>query len=1034
MQSSSNQTRYNFIDPSENPGYLSATNIATADSSAPNIKVRVPGDGNCVFYSFALGLMTLIAQDKYAMTESHYSELLKYLKKEDPKNNLLARQTYYNNGIPTENKRARIAPCKQHIQEFLDALSKNQLNTFQQFKAYIQDHYSYYEILSLAISLGTYFRDMSYSLGVNEYESINNRHMLELESDSLCLMPSDRKIGNQKLYFEKVDGALRYTVIDPRGNIVTDVISEKDLHHQFSDPLAIDEIKLFSRLILAHTAEKGHTEKIAFAELERQDGRDAEFGQANMLAGFFDIQLTGYNRQGRALNASYGHLPQSNAAQQLANTAEAKNDTPEDRLFPEDRNQISLYNTNAPGHWDLLLKPADFAEPPYYLSFTPEHNAIKADMKAVRSPSSNSSRAPAIIIVGGGPIGLAHAWGIKKINPNLRVILLEKHQVYQRKHILRMQHRQLNKLMIATGTESNRDLCDLLRQLQRGEHIRTSDLEQIFKKIATDSGVEIIIEEVQQAEIYQQLLASHTTEPCLIIGADGTHSIINNNLFPEGNQIKHEFDYVLQLRYEIIGDQKARPINSMSFYQDMARQGLVANEYVGHFDGRKTPVTMQMMISKQDFAILKSATSKNPIQPFATDAEPIADLPLNQLPKEIEQFLNRYLTQKIKSCHQNADIIDRNSIRISVNEAPATHAKQIYNVWNKVPVLLTGDAGLGLSYFKGLNAGLESTAQCLTLLAPALKKPNNQAAIDNALHHYQSWFLEEFAPQQIKQVAQYSTWRIRAAMQVMKIAHHTKMLSMHETEPDQAALIKDYFDLLAQDPITGLNHDENWHLYPHRDYDPIKLGQFDRVPMKHTGNKILKLFADYFKPYKSGYQLKQDFKQPLVGTLNIISGLVKIGVGILTIDQGRLGDGMLTLLRGAIEIITTPLAWTIKPILRGMSTLWNGGRTEIEKNNGMKKLAQYGLTHLEQVNLETAPPQKIYELLAVCNDLHRKFDKATNRGQPSSVKMEEHAKFNAVRTHMNNAELKRYFMLFQPRLEAEEVVVDDAALVVSNSR
>ncbi len=50
-------------------------------------------------------------------------------------------------------------------------------------------------------------------------------------------------------------------------------------------------------------------------------------------------------------------------------------------------------------------------------------------------------------------------------------------------------------------------------------------------------------------------------------------------------------------------------------------------------------------------------------------------------------------------------------MRISSNEAPATYAKEPVYFYQGVPVQLCGDAALGLSYFKGLNAGIESKQQ-----------------------------------------------------------------------------------------------------------------------------------------------------------------------------------------------------------------------------------------------------------------------------------------------------------------------------------
>jgi hypothetical protein len=180
---------------------------------------------------------------------------------------------------------------------------------------------------------------------------------------------------------------------------------------------------------------------------------------------------------------------------------------------------------------------------------------------------------------------------------------------------------------------------------------------------------------------------------------------------------------------------------------------LIANEYVGHFDNAKNPVTMQMMISKEDFLALQSATSKDPIKPFS--AEKQKDNP--SLPRHLEAFIYKYLADKIKDTQDANQLLDKTSIRISVNEAPATHAKQVVNQHGKARVVLKGDAALGLSYFKGLNAGLEASARFLSTMSSSIQDSfKNKEKMDKSLHEYQNWFLKDFSPKKVKEVDNYS--------------------------------------------------------------------------------------------------------------------------------------------------------------------------------------------------------------------------------------------------------------------------------------
>lgn len=629
-----------------------------------------------------------------------------------------------------------------------------------------------------------------------------------------------------------------------------------------------------------------------------------------------------------------------------------------------------------------------------------------------------------VVIVGGGPIGLAHAWGLKKLNPDLQVVVLEKYQEYQRKHTLIMQPRQLQKLLRATGAENDPVLCQLMADLNRDKHIRTSDLEARFKAVALSSGVSVVHENVQEVTAEQQILRFN---PKMIIGADGTHSVVSRVMFPEDNQIKHPFDYVMQVRFEIAGDGRAAVIGSVDFYQQMARQGLIASEYVGRYDEEKgtTPVTMQLMIDKRAFDALQNATSKDPLLPFAPEKK--NGMTMTEVPQQYQQFVNRYLTEKIKSAGEKSFELNRDSIRISVNEAPATHAEQVKYTFKGIPVLLVGDAGLGLSYFKGLNAGIESTAQLFTSVADAVRDALNIDKMQQGLQQYQNWFTS-FAAKKIQEVKSYSTWRIRAAMRVIKVVQGFKNASMVEDEADLNPVLTDYFNL-----VDGLKQGEQaaFRLYPHRSYDPVKLGQYSHVPVIHSLKKIWKLFEDYKNPYKGWYQVRQDFAQPLVGIVNAFSGSVKIIGAVFTLNGKRLADGLFTLTRGVLELATTPWAWTVKPLFRGLVSVFSPP-VLIEKGSCMQTLASLGHKKLDAHDFDDDfIPTELYAVKAVCNDLHRKFQKADRRDQRSLNKEEEKKRWDAMEKsgpYVSSESARQYFSLFRPAAKSQEQEVSGLSM------
>jgi hypothetical protein len=146
-----------------------------------------------------------------------------------------------------------------------------------------------------------------------------------------------------------------------------------------------------------------------------------------------------------------------------------------------------------------------------------------------------------------------------------------------------------------------------------------------------------------------------------------------------------------------------------------------------------------------------------------------------------------------------------------------------------------------------------------------------------------------------------------------------------------------------------------------------------------------KFFVDFFKPYKSSRQLKNDFSQPLTGVVDMFSGTAMLFSGLFKLNGKRSLGGLFNLLLGVFEVVTTPLALVIKPITRGIVTLAIG-KPKIEENSGMVKLVHQGQEmnqKLDEKNL--AEVEELHNLLAICEDLHRKFKKAIKAAQKTSI-------------------------------------------------
>lgn len=290
----------------------------------------------------------------------------------------------------------------------------------------------------------------------------------------------------------------------------------------------------------------------------------------------------------------------------------------------------------------------------------------------------------------------------------------------------------------------------LYSRMKKSSAIRIRELEEVLKNIAENKGAQIQYAEVtEQTNLYQEY-----PNMDLLLGCDGTHSMISDKIFGKDNQEKHSFDYVLQVRFEVTGP-GVQKVDLPTWPAYLQAYGLAGEEIIGKTVDGKTPITMQIMIPKEEFEALKlHATSKNPIRPFNDEEQKLEHVPA-AIMKKAKGYLGFRLAHYTK--HNSGEHIDMSDVRLSVNEAPASRAKSVLKFdkidEREVCVMLSGDAALGLSYFKGVNALLKNLSKSL----PAINT-DSKAERRKKLNEYHTWFDKELAPSKIKEVANYSKY------------------------------------------------------------------------------------------------------------------------------------------------------------------------------------------------------------------------------------------------------------------------------------
>lgn len=605
------------------------------------------------------------------------------------------------------------------------------------------------------------------------------------------------------------------------------------------------------------------------------------------------------------------------------------------------------------------------------------------------------------IIVGAGPFGLATAIGLLKHNPNAKVLIREKRSEYFRSHSVRVKPGKVAEFIKVTGATELQSIVDDLKDKPA---IRINELESRLKKVATDLGADIVIDPVNNV---QQDIVDQYPNAQLIFGTDGVHSTVNEQVFGKENLVKHPFDFVMQIKYEIEGDTKPQRTDVLDFVGTMQAHGVGLDEFIGKTKNGKTTVTTQLMISEEHFKLLKPhADFKNPICLF-DDHENKAQY----IPQSVQNIIKSYLGVRIATATPAGQKIDMRHVKIVVNEAPATRSQQVVkDIKGGKKVVLLGDAALGLSYFKGVSAAFESCAMFFTKLK------------DNKLDEYQQWFDQDFAPRKIKETENYSKRIVRPGVGFLKVLNKLSPNKM-AIDSKEAARQVELYDSAQQDKQFKWNADQP---YPHRrkGFKTVLTSLGNPID---TLKKIPKYFGDYTKPYKSHWHALRDAMQISLGLAQFTRGVLKIALAIpmllvsiikdLATAHGteqrkakvndtfksfglRIADGLARVGLGITLIMTAPLT-LIKLVTRAIVTKAKGGAPKIENNKGVQQL-------LNQAHKAKTQHEKN----ALRIDLHRKFEKQFERGQGTKVDVEKlESAYQEAKTNPQSNE--QYFRLLR---------------------
>ena len=332
-------------------------------------------------------------------------------------------------------------------------------------------------------------------------------------------------------------------------------------------------------------------------------------------------------------------------------------------------------------------------------------NAIKLKSEAL------AEFKPQVIFIGAGPVGLWVAIQLKLHFPKLRILMLDKYAVFQRSHLLRIVRRSLKNV--------HKDLKDFKEwALGLTGKIRTNDLEKRLWEKASELGIKKEVVAVKNPLELKEIFPSVN----VIIGTDGSHSVVRHEVFGNRLAVKQTLEHVAFCKYEAVGK-----VNQMkNIKEQYAALKLIKHlvlENVGREKDGVTPVTLQIKIDAETYKKMEGARFKTPYN-ITTDKPKYEP----KLLETITAWLNmREIYQGEKRVKGSAKV---NVIGLDVYKAETVAQ---YFEDKDLAVFLCGDAAFGVPFFRALNDGLLFGS----VLASSLFEQKN---IKDAVKAYSKYF------------------------------------------------------------------------------------------------------------------------------------------------------------------------------------------------------------------------------------------------------------------------------------------------------
>lgn len=316
-----------------------------------------------------------------------------------------------------------------------------------------------------------------------------------------------------------------------------------------------------------------------------------------------------------------------------------------------------------------------------------------------------------VVIVGAGPVGLWTAIQLLKRDPDLNVTLLERHEQYARSHVLRLDHWSMLLYGRAAFDELEKAFCEEVSGKSFGKmaslpakslYIKTNDLEAAMKGYAKSLGAKIELAMALSPEHVKRL----HPDASVFIACDGAKSKMREALLP-GQMRNIDLQRVVEVKYKAKGDGLGMGALG-DHYKTAKAMNFMGFEYVGKPKNGEYPVTVRLFVDEASYEGVGEASFKDPLDPKS-----------KSLPKKIADDLGLYMAARAHSC---AEVAVEGSQRVSKLTLSCYANKKFAAMDGDAPWYLTGDAAMGVPYFRALNSGMMLSSRLAQILCKSAGK------------------------------------------------------------------------------------------------------------------------------------------------------------------------------------------------------------------------------------------------------------------------------------------------------------------------